>query len=379
MDIDSILTQAGINLSPDSSEPAVLPASLSEDPPQVSSLSEEDLNNILEGMGFQESAEYQEPQPEEPEDDSPWEEDEEDMEIPSPRQVTEAEAANMYIQAEADHQAEDAIQSIEVTEEMFRTQAPAEPEPAPVNTIPTNSPTFSIDTSNSRFSGAEWFDAIRNSRIILAGLGGIGSWCALQLARMTPTSLVLYDADVVEEANMSGQLYGRSSIGLRKSVAMEKAIKEYTSTPSVYALSDNFTDSSPAGDIMICGFDSMEARRTFFNKWQAHVYNLPSEERNKCLFIDGRLSMDTFQVLCITGDDEYNIGRYRDEFLFWDREADRTVCSMKQTTYLACMIGSYMVNMFTNFIANTLDPIIPYSLPFFTEYDAEHVIFKIEN
>ena len=89
--------------------------------------------------------------------------------------------------------------------------------------------------------------------------------------------------------------------------------------------------------------------------------------------------MDTFQVLCITGDDEYNIGRYRDEFLFWDREADRTVCSMKQTTYLACMIGSYMVNMFTNFIANTLDPIIPYSLPFFTEYDAEHVIFKIEN
>ena len=78
-------------------------------------------------------------------------------------------------------------------------------------------------------------------------------------------------------------------------------------------------------------------------------------------------------------DEKYNIERYEKEFLFADYEADATICSMKQTTYLACMIGSLMVNLFTNFIANSLNPIIPYDLPFFTEYDAQNMLFKTES
>lgn len=52
---------------------------------------------------------------------------------------------------------------------------------------------------------------------------------------------------------------------------------------------------------------------------------------------------------------------------------------MKQTTYLACMIGSLMVNLFTNFIANSLNPVIPYDLPFFTEYDSQNMLFKTQS
>ena len=103
------------------------------------------------------------------------------------------------------------------------------------------------------------------------------------------------------------------------------------------------------------------------------------DEKKKCLYLDGRLSIDTLQIFCLTGDDDYNISRYAEDYLFDDSEAEQTVCSMKQTTYLACMIGSMMVNLFTNFVANQLDPIIPYDLPFFTEYDAQNMIFKTEN
>ena len=130
---------------------------------------------------------------------------------------------------------------------------------------------------------------------------------------------------------------------------------------------------------MICGFDNMVARKVFFNSWHNHILDKPENERSKCLYLDGRLSMDTLQILCIRGDDQYNIERYEKEFLFADYEADTTVCSMKQTTYLACMIGSLMVNLFTNFIANSLNPIIPYDLPFFTEYDAQNMLFKTES
>lgn len=245
--------------------------------------------------------------------------------------------------------------------------------------ITPNSPTLLVDESTTRFSGAEWFREIQKARIIVAGIGGIGSNVAFQLARMIPANLTLYDDDVVEMVNMAGQLYSYNDIGKSKVDAIADMINRYTSMRQVLAIKDKFTSSKEPGDIMICGFDNMTARKVFFNSWNNHIQEKSKEEKNKCLYLDGRLSMDTLQIFCITGDDEYNINRYNKEFLFADYEAEETVCSMKQTTYLACMIGSLMVNLFTNFIANQLNPVIPYDLPFFTEYDAQNVLFKTES
>ena len=245
--------------------------------------------------------------------------------------------------------------------------------------IPLNSPTLLVDESTSRFSGAEWFNAIRNTKVIIAGLGGIGSNVAFQIARMIPLNLTLYDADEVELANMAGQLYSLADVGKNKVDAIADMIRLYTSINTVNAIPRNFTARTEPGDIMICGFDNMRARYVFFTSWKNHIENKSMKERAKCLYLDGRLSMDCLQVLCIKGDDEYNIDRYSREFLFSDIEADATVCSMKQTTYLACMIGSIMTNLFTNFVAGTLNPVIPYDLPFFTEYEAQSMIFKTES
>ena len=245
--------------------------------------------------------------------------------------------------------------------------------------IPLNSPTLLVDESTTRFSGAEWFNEIQKARIIVAGIGGIGSNVAFQLARMIPANLTLYDDDNVEMVNMAGQLFCSKDIGEAKVSAIANMIYNYTSMRQVLAIKDKFTSDKEPGDIMICGFDNMRARRTFFNSWYNHISDKSEEERSKCLYLDGRLSMDTLQILCIRGDDQYNIERYEREFLFADYEADTTICSMKQTTYLACMIGSLMVNLFTNFIANSLNPIIPYDLPFFTEYDAQNMLFKTES
>lgn len=245
--------------------------------------------------------------------------------------------------------------------------------------IPLNSPTLLVDESTTRFSGAEWFNEIQKARIIIAGIGGIGSNVAFQLARMIPANLTLYDDDNVEMVNMAGQLYSYDDIGKSKVDAIANMISKYTTMKQILAIKDKFTSTKEPGDIMICGFDNMRARKIFFNSWHNHISEKSEEDRAKCLYLDGRLSMDTLQILCIKGDDQYNIDRYKKEFLFADYEADATVCSMKQTTYLACMIGSLMVNLFTNFIANSLHPVIPYDLPFFTEYDAQNMLFKTES
>ena len=69
--------------------------------------------------------------------------------------------------------------------------------------------------------------------------------------------------------------------------------------------------------------------------------------------------------------------RYEKEFLFRDSEAEETLCSYKQTTFMANMIGSVMVNLFVNFCANECNPLIPRDLPFFTEYSADTMFFKV--
>ena len=244
--------------------------------------------------------------------------------------------------------------------------------------IPTNSATLLVDEATSRFSSAIWYENIQKKTIILAGVGGIGSYVGFLLARMKPVSMFIYDDDIVESANMSGQLYGQSDLGRPKVSALAEMIRNYADYSSVFAISERFTEESEASDTMICGFDNMTARKLFFNKWVNHIQSKPEEERKNCLFIDGRLAAEEFQVLCIKGDDEYNINRYNNEFLFSDAEADETICSYKQTTFCANMIASYMVNLFVNFCANQVGPLIDRDLPFLTTYNAETMYLKTE-
>lgn len=338
---------------PTQSSSPVLPSPLESSP-----LSNQDFDDILNDLGFppQEEAQAEEiledsPQPQEP---------------PQPEPPSEPEPIQPTLSTEPT-----------TPTEPSEPTAPTPSPPAPLQDfLPLNSPTLLLDDSTSRFSGAEWYNEIQSKSIILAGCGGIGSWLSLQLARMNPAALLIYDDDTVETINMAGQLYALNDIGKPKVTALYNTIHAYTKAHNVYGINEKFTASTEAGKIMMCGFDNMAARRTFFESWHNCVEGLTEEDKARCLFLDGRLSMDTLQVFCITGNDEYNKQRYLLEYLFDDSEADETQCSMKQTTYLACMIGSIMTNLFTNFCADLLNPAIPYDLPFFTEYDAQNMIFR---
>lgn len=242
--------------------------------------------------------------------------------------------------------------------------------------IPANSATLLVDEATSRFSSAIWYEKIQEKTIVLAGVGGIGSYVGFLLARMKPASLFIYDNDIVEAVNMSGQLYGQSDIGIAKVTALANMISNYANYGSVFAIAERFTYECEPTDIMICGFDNMEARKTFFEKWFEHVHNKTEEEKANCLFIDGRLAAEEFQVLCVKGDDLFNIDRYQKEYLFSDAEADETICSYKQTTFCANMIASYMVNLFVNFCAIQVGAYR--DLPFLTTYNAETMHLKTE-
>ena len=245
--------------------------------------------------------------------------------------------------------------------------------------LPENSKTISTELNTSRFSSAIWYNKVQEKVITIAGLGGIGSYVYYLLTRMQPSFITIYDPDVVEAVNMSGQLYSKEDLGKSKTQAMLDMAHKYSSYYRTGAFREPFTSMSSATSIMICGFDNMEARKVFFNSWKNYVELRPDSEQKHCLFIDGRLAAEEFQVFCIRGDDKYNINRYANEFLFSDSEADETICSYKQTSFMANMIGSIIINLFVNFCANDLKdeekPLLERDLPFLTTYDASSMMF----
>lgn len=248
-----------------------------------------------------------------------------------------------------------------------------------VTLIPENSKSILVKDNTSRFSSAVWYSAIQDKVITLAGVGGIGSYVGFLLARLKPRAIHTYDDDRVEEANMSGQLYSKRDVGEYKVDALGKMVANYADYYSCFCHAQRFELDTPATDIMICGFDNMAARGLFFQKWVDHIKTKTPEERKKCLFIDGRLAAEELQVFAITGDNDWAIYKYSTKYLFSDSEADATICSYKQTTYMANLIGSIIVNIFVNFVANEVEGWNNRDVPFFTSYDGLSMYFKTVN
>lgn len=248
-----------------------------------------------------------------------------------------------------------------------------------VTLIPENSKSILVKDNTSRFSSAVWYSAIQEKVITLAGVGGIGSYVGFLLARLKPRAIHIYDDDRVEEANMSGQLYSKYDVGKYKVDAMGAMTGDYADYYSCFCHTQKFDPNTSATDIMICGFDNMSARSLFFQKWVDHIRTKAPEDRKKCLFIDGRLAAEELQVLAITGDNDWAINKYSTKYLFSDSEADATICSYKQTTYMANLIGSIIVNIFVNFVANEVEGWNNRDVPFFASYDGLTMYFKTVN
>lgn len=193
---------------------------------------------------------------------------------------------------------------------------------------------------------------------------------------MKPKALFLYDDDEVETVNMAGQLYSINDVGKKKVDALADICSSFALYNSVFAIPEKFTLESEASDIMICGFDNMKARNLYYHKWLNHINSLDDDRKKHCLFLDGRLAAEEFQVFCITGDDAYNQKLYETKYLFDDEQADATVCSYKQTSYMANMIGSMIVNLFVNFVANEVGGMR--DLPFLTSYEGESLMFETQ-
>lgn len=65
---------------------------------------------------------------------------------------------------------------------------------------------------------------LKNAKIGIAGLGGLGSNVAVSLARIGVGNLVLIDFDIVEKSNLNRQYYFLKHVGMHKTEALKEII-----------------------------------------------------------------------------------------------------------------------------------------------------------
>lgn len=112
--------------------------------------------------------------------------------------------------------------------------------------------------------GKEAMDAIASKKVILFGVGGVGSWCAEGLIRSGFTQLTIVDSDRVAVANINRQLPATvSTVGELKVDVLKRRLLDINPEANITAIPEIYSEESSSSfelgtyDYIIDAIDSL--------------------------------------------------------------------------------------------------------------------------
>jgi molybdopterin-synthase adenylyltransferase len=118
------------------------------------------------------------------------------------------------------------------------------------------------DLASGETAVSEYQRRLRRARVVVLGLGGLGSWASYALACCGVGELVLVDGDRVEESNLNRQvLYRERDLGRLKAEAAAEALAAFDSAcrldvvPRRLAAEGEVREVVEGGDIVLNGAD----------------------------------------------------------------------------------------------------------------------------
>lgn len=129
-----------------------------------------------------------------------------------------------------------------------------------------------------RFS--EIRDHLAQFRVGIAGAGGLGSNCAVALARCGVGTIIISDFDVIEPANLNRQYYFISQVGMLKTSALKENIARINPDTVIIAHTEKLnTTNIPAifagCDVVVEAFDSDEMKEMLIETVQNKMPGIP--------------------------------------------------------------------------------------------------------
>jgi tRNA A37 threonylcarbamoyladenosine dehydratase len=103
--------------------------------------------------------------------------------------------------------------------------------------------------------GKDVLEKLQQSRVLVFGLGGVGSWCAEALVRSGIGKISIIDFDTITESNINRQIQATSlTVGQCKAAAMKQRLKEINPDCEVIAFNSMFARNT-AGEFNIKNAD----------------------------------------------------------------------------------------------------------------------------
>ena len=104
--------------------------------------------------------------------------------------------------------------------------------------------------------GAEVMESLRQKRVILFGVGGVGSWCAEALIRTGLMHLTIVDDDVVQASNVNRQLPAtRVTLGRPKVEVLRERLLTINPEANIVALQQRYSCQPSEVSIQLDEFD----------------------------------------------------------------------------------------------------------------------------
>ncbi len=107
---------------------------------------------------------------------------------------------------------------------------------------------------------------LKNTKVGIAGCGGLGSNCAVALARVGVGKLIIADFDIIEESNLNRQYYFHKQIGEKKATSLKENIhlinpNTYVEAHDIKLDSQSIVDIYYGCDVIIEAFDKAEMKQ----------------------------------------------------------------------------------------------------------------------
>ncbi|SHK81934.1 ThiF family adenylyltransferase [Fibrobacter sp. UWEL] len=118
-----------------------------------------------------------------------------------------------------------------------------------------------------RLVGNETMDVISSKRVIIFGVGGVGSWCAESLVRSGIKYLTIVDSDVVNVTNVNRQLMATTkTVGQVKVDVLKQRLLEINPDAEIEARAELYSEQTSASfhlgnyDYIIDAIDSLDPK-----------------------------------------------------------------------------------------------------------------------
>lgn len=181
-----------------------------------------------------------------------------------------------------------------------------------------------------------WDPGKQKSNIIIVGVGSVGSFVGLTLAKMGFENISVCDFDTVDEENIPNQFYREEDIGRDKTDALYSMIKDFTGVDictynNKWDISE-FEDIISAGTIVVVAVDDMDVRKEIYEDLKEYPIRL----------VDCRMGGEGWEIYNVDLSRDEEKGAYEKRL---DIEVSEEACGQKAIIYNILNLSSEVCNI----------------------------------